>query len=99
MYPAAFAAQLVQSCVVALLLRRTSLEKVETMSGLLPAITGGVVRAIMAFAAGHGIELGNDQAETIVQGLLAVGSVVWTVVQKMQADKKTRHAAATGMVP
>lgn len=57
------------------------------------------MRALMAFAAGHGIELGNDQAETIVQGLLAVGSVVWTVWQKMQADAKVKHAAATGIVP
>lgn len=69
------------------------------MSGLLPAITGGIVRALMAFAAGHGVELGNDQAETIVQGLLAAGTVVWTVVQKTRADAKVKHAAATGIVP
>lgn len=69
------------------------------MSGLLPAVTGGVVRALMAFAAGHGVELGNDQAETIVQGLLAAGSVVWTVIQKKQADDKLRRAAATGLIP
>lgn len=69
------------------------------MNGLLPAITGGIVRALMAFAAGHGIELGNDQAEVIVQGLLAAGSVVWTVVQKTRADQKVKQAAATGIVP
>ena len=69
------------------------------MSGLLPAITGGVVRTLMAFAAGHGIELGNDQAETIVQALLAMGSVAWTVVQKTRADQKVKQAAATGIVP
>ncbi|CAB4187502.1 hypothetical protein UFOVP1601_35 [uncultured Caudovirales phage] len=69
------------------------------MSGLLPAISGGVVRALMAFAAGHGIELGNDQAETIVQSLLAIGSVVWTIVQKVRSDQKVKHAAATGIVP
>lgn len=69
------------------------------MTGLLPAITGGVVRALMAFAAGHGVELGNDQAELIVQGLLAAGSVAWTIIQKMRADEKVKTAAATGIVP
>lgn len=69
------------------------------MTGLLPAITGGIVRALMAFAAGHGIELGNDQAETIVQAALAIGSVVWTVIQKTRADQKVKQAAATGVVP
>lgn len=69
------------------------------MNGLLPAITGGIVRALMAFAAGYGVELGNDQAEVIVQGLLAAGSVVWTVVQKTRADQKVKQAAATGIVP
>ncbi|CAB4200596.1 hypothetical protein UFOVP1341_48 [uncultured Caudovirales phage] len=57
------------------------------------------MRALMAFAAGHGIELGNDQAETIVQSLLAIGSVVWTIVQKVRSDQKVKHAAATGIVP
>ena len=69
------------------------------MSGLLPAISGGVVRALMAFAAGHGIELGNDQAETIVQSLLAIGSVGWTIVQKVRSDRTVKHAALTGIVP
>ena len=69
------------------------------MNGLLPAISGGLVRALMAFAAGYGVELGNDQAETVVQALLAVGSVVWTVVQKTRADQKVKHAALTGIVP
>ena len=69
------------------------------MNGLLPAISGGLVRALMAFAAGYGVELGNDQAETVVNGLLAAGSVVWTVVQKMRADAKVKHAALTGIVP
>lgn len=69
------------------------------MNGLLPAISGGLVRALMAFAAGYGVELGNDQAETVVNGLLAASSVVWTVVQKMRADAKVKHAALTGIVP
>lgn len=68
------------------------------MSGLLPAITGGLVRALMAFAAGHGIELGNDQAETVVQAVLAVVPVVWTIVQKMRQQDKVKHAALTGIV-
>lgn len=69
------------------------------MTSLLPAITGGVVRALMMFAAGYGVELGNDQAEVIVQGFLAVLTVGWTVVQKLMAAKKVEKAAATGIVP
>lgn len=68
------------------------------MTGLLPAISGGVARALMAFAAGYGVDLGNEQAETIVNALLAVGSVLWTVVQKIRADRKVKQAAATGIV-
>lgn len=69
------------------------------MTGLLPAITGGIVRALMAFAAGHGVELGNDQAEVIVQGLLAAGTVGWTVIQKIGQKAKVEKAAVTGVVP
>ena len=69
------------------------------MNGLVPAISGGLVRTLMAFAAGHGVELGNDQAETVVQAVLAVVPVVWTIVQKIRQQGKVQKAAATGVVP
>lgn len=69
------------------------------MSSLLPAIGGGLARAVMMFAAGYGVDLGNEQAETIANGLLGAGSVIWTVVQKMRTDRKIKQAAATGIIP
>lgn len=66
------------------------------MTSLLPAITGGIVRALMAFAAGYGVELGNDQAEQLVQGALVVGTVAWTVVEKWLAARRVEKAAITG---
>lgn len=68
------------------------------MTGLLPAISGGLVRALMAFASGYGVELGNDTAEAIVQGLLAGGSVGWTILDKFRRDRAVKRAAATGIV-
>ena len=68
------------------------------MSSLIPAISGGLVRALMAFAAGYGVDLGNEQAEQIANGVLAVGSVVWTVLHKVRTDRKVKLAAATGII-
>ena len=69
------------------------------MLGLLPAIAGGLARALLAFAAGHGVDLGSDQADAIVQGLLALVAVAWTVVNKLSADQRVKQAASTGLVP
>lgn len=64
------------------------------MSGLLPAMTGGLVRALIPFAAAKGIDLDNDQAEQIVQGLIVVATVAWSAFNKWQADSKLKDAKA-----
>lgn len=69
------------------------------MSGLLPAITGGLVRAIIPFAAAKGIDLDNEQAEQIVQGLVVLATVAWSAWQKLRQRDKVEKAAVTGVVP
>lgn len=66
------------------------------MGGLLSAMTGGLVRALIPFAAAKGIDLDNDQAEQIVQGLVVVATVAWSAFGKWQADQRVKVAAATG---
>ena len=61
---------------------------------MMQAIAGTLVRAVMMFAAAQGVELGNDQAETIVNGLLAIGSVAWGILHKVNVDKKIKEAQA-----
>lgn len=62
------------------------------MSGLLPAITGGAVRALVPFLAAKGIDLDNDQAEQIVQGLIVALTVAWSAWRKVEADAKLKDA-------
>lgn len=66
------------------------------MNGLLPAITGGIVRALIPFAAAKGIDLDNDQAEQLVQGAFVVLTVLWSVFQKFSQHEKVEQAAASG---
>lgn len=68
------------------------------MNGLLPAISGGIVRALIPFFAAKGIDLDNDQAEQLVQGAVVLLTIAWTVIQKIGQQAKVKEAAATGLV-
>lgn len=69
------------------------------MNGLLPAITGGIVRALIPFAAAKGIDLDNEQAEQLVQAGVVLLTIAWTVIQKVGQRDKVKQAAVTGIVP
>lgn len=64
------------------------------MGGLLPAMTGGLVRALIPFAAAKGIDLDNDQAEQIVQGLVVALTVAWSAFNKWKTDAAMKQAGA-----
>jgi len=66
------------------------------MNSLLPSITGGIVRALIPFAAAKGIDLDNDQAEQLVQGGIELFTVLWSVFQKFSQHEKVEQAAADG---
>lgn len=69
------------------------------MNGLLPAITGGIVRALVPFLAAKGVDMDNDQAEQVVQGLIVAATVAWSAWQKLRQKAKVEDAAMTGVVP
>ena len=46
-----------------------------------------------------GIDLDNNQAEQIIQGLIVLATVGWSAWQKLRQRDKVTTAAATGIVP
>lgn len=63
-------------------------------AALSAAIAGTLARALMAFLAGHGIDLGSDQANTIAQAALIVVPVIWGIVHKVKVNTAIKDAKA-----
>lgn len=61
---------------------------------VLKALAGSGVRWLMVFAGAHGIELGSDQAETIVNAALIVVPLIWSAVHKVKVDAAIKSAKA-----
>lgn len=59
---------------------------------VLQAIAASAVRWLMAVAGAHGVELGNDQAETIVNAALVIVPLLWSCVHKVNVDAKIKEA-------
>ena len=64
------------------------------MNPLTTAMAGAGVRWLMVFAGAHGVELGSEQAETIVNALLVLGPLVWSLVHKKKVDTAIKDAKA-----
>lgn len=60
------------------------------MNPIAKALAGAAVRWLMVFAGAHGIELGNDQAESIVNAGLIIVALLWSLRHKFNV-----HAAIT----
>lgn len=64
------------------------------MNPVVQAIAASAVRWLMAVAGAHGVELGNDQAETLVNAALIVVPLIWSAVHKVKVDAKIKEAKA-----
>jgi hypothetical protein len=60
--------------------------------GLQIAIAGGLVRLLMAAASAYDLPLVEGEAETVVTSGLLLLAGIWTVVQKIRADRKLKKA-------
>lgn len=58
------------------------------MNPLVTAAIGALVRWLITFAAAHEVTVSTDQASQVVYGLVALGSLAWSLVHKKKvADK------------
>lgn len=64
------------------------------MNPLTTAIAASAVRWLMVFAGAHGVELGNDQAESIVNAALVIGPLLWSILHKKKVDTAIKDAKA-----
>lgn len=64
------------------------------MNPVLKAFAGACVRWLMAIAGAHGVELGNDQAETIIDAVLILVPIVWSFIHKINVHEKIKEAKA-----
>jgi len=64
------------------------------MNPMNQAIAAAAVRWLMVLAGANGVELGNDQAESIVNGLLMAVPLVWGIYQKWRTEQKIKDAKA-----
>lgn len=55
-------------------------------SALTAAIAGTIARSLMAWASGHGINLGNEQANELAQAALIIVPLVWGVIHKVNVN-------------
>lgn len=64
------------------------------MNPLLKALIGSGVRWLMAIAGAHGVEVGSDEANTIVDSLLVAAPILWSIYQKYRTHEVIKDARA-----
>lgn len=62
------------------------------MHPLVKSFSGLAVRAVMLMAGAAGVELGNEQAETLVNAALIVGALAWSAYQKWRTNDRIQTA-------
>jgi hypothetical protein len=60
--------------------------------GLQVAIAGGLVRLLMAAASAYDLPIVEGEVETVVTTALLLLAGIWTVVQKIRAERKLKKA-------
>ena len=64
------------------------------MNPVTKAMMAAAVRWLMAIAGAHGVDLGSDQADTIVNAALIVIPIIWSLVHKLKVDTAIKEAKA-----
>lgn len=64
------------------------------MNPVVKALAGAATRWLMVFAGAHGIDLGNEQADTLVNAALIVVPLIWSAIHKLNVDAKIKEAKA-----
>lgn len=64
------------------------------MNPMVQAMAGSVARWLMAMAGAHGVNLGSDQANTIVNAALIVAPIIWSLIHKKKVDTAIKDAKA-----
>lgn len=64
------------------------------MSAMQQAMMASVVRWLMALAGAHGVNLGSDQANTLVNAVLIAAPIVWSLLHKKKVDTVIKEAKA-----
>lgn len=64
------------------------------MNPVIKAMAASAVRWLMVFAGAHGVELGSEQAETIVNALLVIIPLLWGFYQKWRTGEVIKEAKA-----
>lgn len=64
------------------------------MNPVIQAMAGSVARWLMAMAGAHGVNLGSDQANTLVNAALIVAPLVWSLIHKKKVDQAIKDAKA-----
>lgn len=62
----------------------------------------GIIRHLLTLAAGYLVHKGiisGDIVDTVVSGLIGMGGIAWSVVQKVEAAKQTTNPAAQAASP
>lgn len=62
------------------------------MNPLNPLYLGAVVRFLITFLAARGVTVTEDTAMQIAYGVLALGSLLWSLRQKKQTTEKIEEA-------
>lgn len=64
------------------------------MNPLISAVTGAVIRFVMTALAARGIVVSSDEVSQAVYGLIAIGALGWSVVNKKKVDNKIKSVAS-----
>jgi hypothetical protein len=64
------------------------------MNPLLKASIGGIVRAALVYLGAHGVDLGNHDADQIIDAALVIGPVIWSIAHKIEVHNLIADARA-----
>ena len=64
------------------------------MNPVLKALAGAAVRWLMVFAGAHGVELGSEDAEMLVNAALIAIPLIWSAVHKIKVNTAIKDAKA-----
>ena len=68
------------------------------MNPLAKAWIGSVVRAALVYAGAHGVNFGDANVDQIVDALLIIGPVIWSLIHKVKVQN-TIADAKEGLLP
>ena len=62
------------------------------MNPVVSAVIGSLIRMALVAAGVNGVEVGNEEISKAIDAALVLGSIIWSIVHKVQVDQQIKKA-------